>query len=90
MEEWGPQLRAFVWTLHASHGLTRREGQILFYLCCGMTENKQLARLLCFQKNTLANHLYLLYRKLGVRCRTGAVLATWRVFDAVTRTPAAA
>lgn len=90
MDEWGPQLRAFVWFMQAAYGLTRREGEILYYLCCGLTEVKRTCRVLCCTDDTIKNHRKAIYRKLGVYDRTGAVLAAWPVFDAATRTPVAA
>ena len=85
MEEWGPQLVDFSCYCRERWGLRRRESEVLYFLCCGFTEGKQLARLLCVAMNTLINHLYSLYEALGVGCKTQAVLAAWTAFDFITR-----
>ena len=49
--------------------LTRREGQTVEYLCQGLT-NRQIGRKLGIKEDTVKKHLYNVYGKLGVHCRT--------------------
>ena len=54
--------------------LSRREDAILRELCLGHS-NKAIGRMLGMTENTVKFHLKCLYRKLGVRTRSGAVAA---------------
>lgn len=53
--------------------LTRREKQIIRLVACGMS-NKSVARILAISDDTVHFHLKNIYRKLGVRNRTGATV----------------
>ena len=53
--------------------LTRREGEVYFQLCKGGT-NKEIAQFLDIEEKTVRAHLTEIYRKLGVKNRTEAIL----------------
>ena len=63
-----------------SVGLTRREQEILSCLVEGMT-NKEIARHLYISDKTVRNHLSGVYRKMGVRNRTQAIVKAVSVPD---------
>ena len=50
------------------HGLTGREGDIMYYLSLGFSV-KKIADILCISANTVSTHSARLYRKLGVHAR---------------------
>ena len=53
--------------------LTRRERDVFHYLCKGGT-NKEIAQTLGIEEKTVRAHLTEIYRKLGVKNRTEAIL----------------
>lgn len=57
--------------------LTRRESQVLELLCLGLS-NGRIADRLSISEKTVRNHLSHLYRKLGVRSRTEAIVVAHR------------
>lgn len=61
----------------ARSSLTRRESQVLELLCRGLS-NARIADHLSISEKTVRNHLSHLYRKLGVRSRTEAIVAAHR------------
>jgi len=58
---------------HDENGLHEREGEILMLLAEGMS-NKQIAAKLGISSHTVATHLVSIFRKLGIRSRTEAML----------------
>ncbi|MBI4220821.1 MAG: HD domain-containing protein [Chloroflexi bacterium] len=59
-----------------SHSLSDRELEVLQELAKGLT-NRQIAKALVISENTVERHLDNIYGKLGVSCRTSAVV--WAV-----------
>ena len=57
--------------LHARHGLTRREQQLLPLIAQGLT-NKEIATHLCLSEQTVKNHIHRILRKVGVESRLSA------------------
>jgi DNA-binding CsgD family transcriptional regulator len=56
-----------------ARGLTRAETDVLASLVLGLT-NSGIARRLCISVETVKTHLYRVFRKLGVRSRTEALV----------------
>lgn len=56
--------------------LSEREIEILKLVARGQN-NKKIAKFLCISENTVRNHLYNIFSKINVHCRTQAVL--WAV-----------
>lgn len=54
--------------------LSRREAQVLQLLVCGCS-NREMARRMTVSPDTVKYHVKNLYGKLGVRCRTRALIA---------------
>src|ERR1700736_6721844 len=59
------------------HGLSQRESEILSYVVSGLS-NRGIATKLVIGDETVKSHLRSIYRKLGVRDRTGAVATALR------------
>ncbi|HVB99456.1 MAG TPA: response regulator transcription factor [Candidatus Dormibacteraeota bacterium] len=57
--------------LHARHGLTRREQQLLPLIAQGLT-NKEIASHLSLSEQTVKNHIHRILRKVGVESRLSA------------------
>ncbi|HVB34498.1 MAG TPA: response regulator transcription factor [Patescibacteria group bacterium] len=57
--------------LHARHGLTRREQQLLPLMAQGLT-NKEIASRLCLSEQTIKNHVHRILRKVGAGDRLSA------------------
>ena len=55
----------------AQHVLTKRESQILTWVCVGKT-NWEISRIINISENTVKNHVQNIYKKLGVTNRTQA------------------
>lgn len=53
--------------------LTGREREI-FYLLADNNSNQEIAELLCLAESTVKSHLHNIFRKLGVRNRSGALI----------------
>jgi DNA-binding NarL/FixJ family response regulator len=53
--------------------LTEREAEVLRLLAQGKS-NPQIARTLSISRKTVEHHLTHIYNKIGVSCRTGAVV----------------
>jgi DNA-binding NarL/FixJ family response regulator len=60
--------------LRATHGLTRREQQLLPLIAQGLT-NKEIASNLCLSEQTVKNHIHRILRKSGSEDRLSAVYA---------------
>jgi len=54
---------------HIADALTSREREVATLVCVGLS-NKQLAHRLNVSEGTVRNHLYHIFRKVGVRNRT--------------------
>jgi DNA-binding NarL/FixJ family response regulator len=55
--------------LLATHGITKREGEIIQLICLGKT-NQEIADELFISLATVKDHNYVAFQKLGVRNRT--------------------
>ena len=60
-----------------SYPLSTRERQILLLVAADLT-NPEIARQLGVARDTVKNHLAMIYKKLGVRGRVGAVVYAYR------------
>ena len=56
-----------------SVGLTRREAEVLHWIAEGKS-NPEIGRILSISVRTVEKHVEIVYRKLGVENRMGAVL----------------
>ncbi|MQY07650.1 hypothetical protein ACRB68_57520 [Actinomadura sp. RB68] len=68
---------------HSAGALTRQERRVLDLLSRG-SSNREISRALDIAEKTAKNHVYSIFRKLGVRSRTEAALA-WTNDEASTR-----
>jgi DNA-binding NarL/FixJ family response regulator len=62
-------------------GLTRREGEVLTWLCGGKT-NRDIAQILGMSPRTVNKHLERIYQKLGIETRSSAVAIAMRTMAA--------
>lgn len=67
-------------TRRRSGPLSRREREVVQLLVAGLG-NKQIARALFMQPNTVKNHLTSIYRVMGVRNRTEAAVHWFAAAD---------
>jgi DNA-binding CsgD family transcriptional regulator len=66
-----PDLDCLAPPAHASHGLSRRELEVLRLVAEGKS-NREIATTLVISEHTVARHLQNIYRKLGLSSRAGA------------------
>lgn len=73
-------LTTFVSRANLRWRLTKREAEVLYHLCRGLTNGKEVAGAMGIGASTERNFRTALYRRLGVNDMTAAVMAAWREF----------